>query len=146
MAEKQDVRENAMSGGTPARLRGLSANGDSISPTLGEVISAIPVATMGGKGLAERCQGRTYYSLEPNEFIDILIEYYGIYLFVSETIDGTSLLIQISYSKTNTKVILDPSGIQGSKFKIEKINDGDKSIRVTNMNPAFRQRFSLNRL
>ena len=84
--------------------------------------------------------------MEPNEFIDILIEYYGIYLFVSETIDGTSLLIQISYSKTNTKVILDPSGIQGSKFKIEKINDGDKSIRVTNMNPAFRQRFSLNRL
>ena len=142
----EDIRENAMSGGTPARLRGLAANGNSISPTLAEVISAMPVATMAGKGLAERCQGRTYYSLEPNEFIDISIEYYGIYLFVSETIDGTSLLIQIAYSKANTKVILDPSGIQGSKFKIEKVNDGDKSIRVTNVNPTFRQRFSLNRL
>lgn len=145
MAE-QDIRENAMSGGTPARLRGLAANGNSISPTLAEVISAMPVATMEKKGLAERCQGRTYYSLEPNEFIDIYIEYYGIYLFVSETIDGTSLLIQIAYSKANTKVILDPSGIQGSKFKIEKVNDGDKSLRVTNVNPTFRQRFSFNRL
>lgn len=25
MAEKQDIRENAMAGGTPARLRGLAA-------------------------------------------------------------------------------------------------------------------------
>lgn len=142
----EDIRENAMSGGTPARLRGLAANGNSISPTVEEVASAMPVASLSSKGLAERCQGRTYYSLEPNEFIDIYIEYYGIYLFVSETIDGTSLLMQIAYSKTNTKIILDPSGIQGLRFKIEKLNDGDRSIRVTNLNPTFIQRFSLNRL
>lgn len=40
-----DIRENAMSGGTPARLRGLAANGNSISPTLKEVISAMGIYT-----------------------------------------------------------------------------------------------------
>lgn len=38
-----DIRENAMSGGTPARLRGLDANGNSISPTLAEVENALPI-------------------------------------------------------------------------------------------------------
>ena len=50
MAE-QDIRENAMAGGTPARLRGLAANGNSISPTLEEVMNAMPVATDSTKGL-----------------------------------------------------------------------------------------------
>ena len=50
MAE-QDIKENAMSGGTPARLRGLDANGNSISPTLAEVMNAMPVATDSAKGL-----------------------------------------------------------------------------------------------
>ena len=36
-----DIRENAMSGGTPARLRGLAADGNSISPTLEEVMNAM---------------------------------------------------------------------------------------------------------
>lgn len=146
MAEKQDIRENAMSGGTPARLRGLAANGNSISPTVAEVMNAMPVANMERKGLAEICQGRTLYSLGPNEFVDIPVLYYGIYMFVNETIDGVSLLIQIAYSKANTKIILDPSGIQGLRFKLEKLNDGDKSIRVTNLNSTTLQRFSLNRL
>ena len=52
MAE-QDIQENAMGGGTPARLRGLAANGNSISPTLTEVISAMPVATETNKGLMQ---------------------------------------------------------------------------------------------
>ena len=51
MAEKQDIQENAMSGGTPVRLRGLAANGNSISPTLTEVISAMPESTDSSKGL-----------------------------------------------------------------------------------------------
>ena len=41
MADKQDIQENEMSGGTPARLRGLDANGNSISPTLEEVMNAM---------------------------------------------------------------------------------------------------------
>lgn len=44
MAE-QDIRENAMSGGTPTRLRGLAANGNSISPTLEEVMNAMGIYT-----------------------------------------------------------------------------------------------------
>ena len=44
-----DIRENAMAGGTPARLRGLAANGNSISPTLAEVVSAMPIATHSSK-------------------------------------------------------------------------------------------------
>ena len=40
MAE-QDIKENAMGGGTPARLRGLAANGNSISPTLAEVMNTM---------------------------------------------------------------------------------------------------------
>ena len=43
MADKQDIRENAMSGGTPARLRGLAANGNSISPTIQEVMNAMEI-------------------------------------------------------------------------------------------------------
>ena len=44
MAE-QDIKENAMSGGTPPRLRGLAANGNSISPTLEEVMNAMGIYT-----------------------------------------------------------------------------------------------------
>ena len=46
MADKQDIRENAMSGGTPTRLRGLAANGNSISPTLEEVMNAMGIYTI----------------------------------------------------------------------------------------------------
>ena len=49
----EDIRENAMSGGTPARLRGLAANGDSISPTVAEVMNAMPVATNTKNGLMD---------------------------------------------------------------------------------------------
>lgn len=41
----EDIRENAMSGGTPTRLRGLAANGNSISPTLEEVMNAMGIYT-----------------------------------------------------------------------------------------------------
>lgn len=44
MAE-QDIKENTMSGGTPTRLRGLAANGNSISPTLEEVMNAMGIYT-----------------------------------------------------------------------------------------------------
>lgn len=145
MAE-QDIRENAMSGGTPTRLRGLDANGNSISPTIQEVASAMPVATMEGKGLAEKCQGRTFYSLNPEEFIDIPIALYGIYMFVSETLGGTSLLFQKAYNKKDFKILLDPSGIQGARFNIEQLNEGDQSIRVTNLSSSLVLKFSLNRL
>ena len=43
MADKQDIQENAMAGGKPARLRGLDANGNSISPTVVEVMKAMGI-------------------------------------------------------------------------------------------------------
>ena len=43
MADKQDIQENAMAGGKPARLRGLDANGNSISPTVVEVMKAMEI-------------------------------------------------------------------------------------------------------
>ena len=82
MADKQDIRENAMSGGTPTRLRGLDKNGNSISPTLEEVASAMPVATMEEKGMASAGQGRVEYSIVGEGSVDILLPYYGIFLFV----------------------------------------------------------------
>lgn len=108
--------------------------------------SKIGVASMDKAGLAERSQGRTFYSLAPGEFIDIHIEYYGMYLFVSETLYGVSLLFQIAYSKNSFKIVLDPSHIQGDMYKLEQLNDGDKSVRVTNLNSSLTQKFSLNRL
>ena len=69
MAEKQDVRENAMSGGTPARLRGLAANGNSISPTIQEVTNAMPVATHSSKGIMSANQA--FYLRETT----IVVEY-----------------------------------------------------------------------
>ena len=36
----EDIREKAMSGGTPPRLRGLAANRNSMRPTVAEVMNA----------------------------------------------------------------------------------------------------------
>lgn len=47
----EDIRENQMPGGTPAKIRGLDANGNSIAPTMGEVAKALPLATTSSKGL-----------------------------------------------------------------------------------------------
>lgn len=72
----EDIRENAMSGGTPARLRGLAANGNSISPTLEEVVSAMPVATENSNGLMSINSIRTFTPMrsvyvKANGYIDI---------------------------------------------------------------------------
>ncbi len=106
----------------------------------------IGVASMDKYGFAEKCQGKTFYSLKPEEFIDIHIDNYGLYMFVSETFHGTSLLFQAAYSVYDFRIVSDLSGIQGRLFKIEKLEDGDKNIRVTNLSSSNIQNFSLNRL
>ncbi len=70
MAEKQDIRENAMAGGTPARLRGLAANGNSISPTVEEVMNAIGIYTYS-------------FTLAASEEKDLGNLGYGLYLITS---------------------------------------------------------------
>lgn len=69
MAE-QDIKENAMGGGTPARLRGLAANGNSISPTLKEVMNAMGIYTYS-------------FTLTAGEEIDLGDLGYGMYLLSS---------------------------------------------------------------
>ena len=145
MAEKQDIRENAMAGGTPARLRGLDANGNSISPTLEEEASAMPVASLSSKGLASEGQGIIEYRVEGKSSVDITFPRYGIYLFVSEQLKGISFLFQLAYYMYDFKILLDPSGALGTIFNIEQIEAGSKTIRVTNLADSF-QRFSINRL
>ena len=66
----QDIKENAMAGGTPTRLRGLAANGDSISPTLTEVMNAIGIYTYS-------------FTLAASEEKDLGNLGYGLYLITS---------------------------------------------------------------
>ena len=65
-----DIKENAMAGGTPARLRGLAANGNSISPTLEEVMNAIGIYTYS-------------FTLAASEEKDLGNLGYGLYLITS---------------------------------------------------------------
>lgn len=79
MAE-QDIRENAMSGGTPKRLRGLAANGNSISPTLAEVMNAMGIYTYS-------------FTLASNEEKDLGNLGYGLYLVTSPNIAISAIFI-----------------------------------------------------
>lgn len=85
MAE-QDIRENAMAGGTPTRLRGLAANGDSISPTLGEVMNAMGIYTYS-------------FTLASNEEKDLGNLGYGLYIVTSPNSATTAIFAFGAYSK-----------------------------------------------
>jgi hypothetical protein len=78
MADKQDIRENAMSGGTPTRLRGLAANGNSISPTLEEVMNAMGIYTYS-------------FTLAAKEEKDLGDLGYGMYLLASPNNAATAI-------------------------------------------------------
>lgn len=79
MAE-QDIKENAMSGGTPTRLRGLAANGNSISPTLEEVMNAMGIYTYS-------------FTLAAGEEKDLGNLGYGLYLVTSPNIAISAIFI-----------------------------------------------------
>ena len=83
MAE-QDIKENAMGGGTPARLRGLAANGNSISPTLEEVMNAMGIYTYS-------------FTLAAGEEKDLGNLGYGIYLLSSPQPSVTAIYSCGSY-------------------------------------------------
>ena len=82
----EDIKENAMSGGTPARLRGLAANGDSISPTLGEVMNAMGIYTYS-------------FTLASNEEKDLGNLGYGLYLVTSPDSATAAIFAFVAYSK-----------------------------------------------
>jgi hypothetical protein len=111
-----------------------------------EVIrAAMPVATLTNKGLADRSQGKIDYRLGKGESMEITLPDYGIYLLVSITTNGTSMLFQKAYNVKDLIIISDPDNIQGKFFNIEQISDGSQTIRVTNLNQIDRS-FTLNRL
>ena len=82
----EDIKENAMSGGTPARLRGLAANGNSISPTLEEVMNAMGIYTYS-------------FTLAADEEKDLGNLGYGLYLVISPNIAVTAIFSYGAYSK-----------------------------------------------
>lgn len=47
----EDIKENEMQNGKPARLRGIDTDGNSITPTMEEVTDALP----GEKSTTEEC-------------------------------------------------------------------------------------------
>lgn len=85
MAE-QDIRENAMSGGTPVRLRGLAANGNSISPTVVEVMNAMGIYTYS-------------FTLAEGEEKDLGDLGYGMYLVASSTVGASAIFVCGSFKE-----------------------------------------------
>ena len=81
-----DIRENAMAGGTPARLRGLDANGNSISPTLEEVMNAMGIYTYS-------------FTLAAKEEKDLGDLGYGMYLLASPNNAATAIYSVGAYQK-----------------------------------------------
>ena len=86
MADKQDIQENAMAGGKPARLRGLDANGNSISPTVVEVMKAMEIYIFN-------------LTLAAGEEKDLGNLGYGMYLLASPNNGATAIFAFGSYSK-----------------------------------------------
>ena len=86
MADKQDIQENAMAGGKPARVRGLDANGNSISPTVVEVMNAMEIYIFN-------------LTLAAGEEKDLGDLGYGMYLLASPNNAATAIFAFGSYSK-----------------------------------------------
>lgn len=107
MAEKQDIQENAMAGGTPTRLRGLAANGNSISPTLTEVMNAMGIYTYS-------------FTLEAKEEKDLGDLGYGVYFLTSTALGISAAFICSSYPDCFVS--------DGGKNRYCDYTDGSKSI------------------
>lgn len=150
MAEKQDIAMNQFQivSDAPYVYVELAdgSQGKIKKSDLVEVIrAAMPVATLTNKGLADRSQGKIDYRLGKGESMEITLPDYGIYLLVSITTNGTSMLFQKAYNVKDLIIISDPDNIHGKFFNIEQISDGSQTIRVTNLNQIDRS-FTLNRL
>ena len=106
MAE-QDIKENAMSGGTPTRLRGLDKNSNSISPTVEEVMNEMGIYTYS-------------FTLEAGEEKDLGDLGYGMYLITSMALGISAIFICNSYPDCFVS--------DGGKNRYCDYTDGSKSI------------------
>ena len=105
-----DIRENAMAGGTPARLRGLDKNGNSISPTLTEVMEAFQLFTGGisvpAKGMAKITTRRGLFVFQVSYKPGIVVASFGNSLKlkeISNDTDGGILINNDTSSYINIK-------------------------------------------
>ena len=103
----EDIKENAMSGGTPARLRGLAANGNSISPTLAEVMNAMGIYTYS-------------FTLAAGEEKDLGNLGYGLYLVTSPNSATTAIFSCGAYPSCFVS--------DGNKNTYCDYTDGTKSV------------------
>ena len=103
----EDIKENAMSGGTPTRLRGLAANGNSISPTLEEVMNAMGIYTY-------------RFTLAAGEEKDLGNLGHGMYLITSMALGISAIFICNSYPDCFVS--------DGGKNRYCDYTDGSKSI------------------
>ena len=102
-----DIKENAMAGGAPARLRGLAANGNSISPTLEEVMNAMGIYTYS-------------FTLAAGEEKDLGNLGYGMYFLTSTALGISAAFICSSYPDSFIS--------DGGKGRYCDYTDGSKSI------------------
>ena len=84
----EDIKENAMSGGIPARLRGLDKNGNSISPTLTEVAKALP----------KRNQFEVYF--EAGEVYPLNVGAYNTLFIYYTSSGGVGCMVLLGWSST----------------------------------------------
>ena len=127
-----DIRENAMSGGKPARLRGLAANGNSISPTLEEVMNAMGIYTYS-------------FTLAADEEKDLGNTGYGLYLISSPENAVTAMFIcgaypacfvsdagknlYCDYTDETKGVVFGRKEVNGNFF-IKNRNKSERNIRI----------------
>ena len=141
-----DIKESGMGSGTPTKIRALDANGNSISPSISEVNSVMPMATLTSSGMTGPSQARYSFVVNANSSLILLLPHYGMYLLVNEQISGDSLLFYKSYYNSGFKILLDPSSIHGKMFRLDALEDGFNNIKITNLSSTIKQRFSINRL
>lgn len=93
--------------GTPARLRGIDANGNSITPTFTEVGNVMRIYAYS-------------FELKSGEEQDIGISDYGMYMVASSTLGGSAIFICGSYKECFVS--------DGGRGVICDYTDGTKSI------------------
>ena len=123
-----DIRENAMGGGTPKRLRGLDANGNSISPTLAEVAKALPKRNQFDVEIAAGEE----YSLSVSVYNTLFLYEtssigFGCMIFLGW--ERTEILGNSAFSNNNTAGKICIYNIEKGKYAIK--NGTSKSCRLT---------------
>ena len=117
------------------------------STVIEQIRDVFPESTNSKKGLASQSQAITNYAVKANSYIDIVLPVFGIYTFTCTGIGGFGMIFQKAYNTYASKVVLDPNNIQTTLFKVEHLEDGSSTVRVTSLRPDVPNiQFSVNRI